>query len=139
MHTPEEILKKHSLRKTHLRAELIRLLQGSGHAVSQPELERTLGDISDRVTLYRALKSFEENGIVHRVFDNNGTARYALCDECHSHRHEDRHVHFNCEKCEHVFCLEGVDVPSFSLPPGYEVHDVQLVVKGICNQCLHKP
>ena len=65
-------------------------------ATSQPDLESLMNDV-DRVTLYRILNVFEEKGIIHKVFDLNGTANYAICtSNCQEHRHHDEHLHFNC-------------------------------------------
>ena len=46
----------------------------------------------DRVTLYRLLNSFEEKGLIHKVFDANGDIFYAKCQVCKDHNHQDDHI-----------------------------------------------
>jgi len=59
----ENILKSNGLRKTHIRLEMLQIFMGSNHALSVNDLEKNLKASHDRVTIYRALNSFEENGI----------------------------------------------------------------------------
>jgi Fur family ferric uptake transcriptional regulator len=105
-------------------------------AVSQPELERLLGKDIDRVTLYRCLAVFEEKGIVHKVFDLNGTAAFAMCDAtCSDHHHTDQHVHFICSKCNQVYCLDDIKLPNLLLPKNYQLDQIGVNAIGICAAC----
>ena len=74
----EHLLKRHKLKRTEPRLRVLSMLSSKNVATSQPDLEGVIGDV-DRVTLYRILSAFEEKGIIHKVFDLNGTANYALC------------------------------------------------------------
>ena len=95
----EDLLEKHHLKKTSSRLRVLSMLASKQVATSQPDLESVMNDI-DRVTLYRILSAFEEKGIIHKVFDLNGTANYALCSaDCDEHDHHDEHLHFNCIVC----------------------------------------
>ncbi len=69
----EVLLEKHHLKKTGPRLKVLSMLSAKNVATSQPDLEGVMNDI-DRVTLYRILSAFEEKGIIHKVFDLNGTA-----------------------------------------------------------------
>jgi len=81
----EELLEKHHLKKTAPRLRVLSMLSAKNVATSQPDLESIMVDI-DRVTLYRILNAFEEKGIIHKVFDLNGTANYAMCSSnCEEH------------------------------------------------------
>ena len=91
---------------------------------------------SDRTTLYRTLKTFEENGIVHQIDDGTGTAKYAICEEhCNCELEQDLHLHFHCNSCDETVCLTEHKIPHINLPEGYKAKDVNLVVKGICDKC----
>ena len=95
-HSFEELLDKHHLKKTSPRLKVLSVLSAKDVATSQPDLETVMVDI-DRVTLYRILNAFEEKGIIHKVFDLNGTANYAVCSSnCEENHHHDEHLHFNC-------------------------------------------
>ena len=48
------------LKKTEIRIQILNYLLQKRNAISQPDLEKEFKTISDRVTLYRALSSFEE-------------------------------------------------------------------------------
>jgi Fur family ferric uptake transcriptional regulator len=133
----ETLLKKSGLRKTDARIKVLEYLLEQNAAISQPELEKNVNDVGDRVTLYRILHSFEENGIVHKVLDSSGTFRYALCvnDSCRNESHQHEHIHFDCEVCGTVKCLENVLLPQIQLPQNYKVSEIQLIVKGVCSNC----
>jgi len=89
--------------------------------------------LCDRATVYRVLGRLVEEGVIHKVIDVDGVIKYAECEACTSdHRHD--HIHFSCEDCHTVSCLEQV-VPAFDLPKGYAIHTINFTVSGICPQC----
>jgi Fur family ferric uptake transcriptional regulator len=107
-------------------------------ATSQPDLENVIADV-DRVTLYRILNAFEEKGIIHKVFDLNGTANYAICSsDCDEHHHHDEHLHFNCTNCKNVYCLDEMDMPPIVLPPGFKLDKLSFSATGLCPKCAGK-
>ena len=79
MHIAENLLKEHDLRLTPSRLETLKVFIRHDYALSQPDLEKDLGDDFDRVTLYRTLTSFREKGVIHKVLDDAGATKYALC------------------------------------------------------------
>jgi len=141
MHSDEQLitlLKSHELKKTPARMSVLRQLSESTYAISYADLENGTRELADRVTLYRLLKSFEEKGIIHRTFDSDGAARYALChDHCSEHQHNDQHVHFNCTACKQTVCLEKVEIPKIRLPRGYKGFQSHFSISGICKNCQH--
>ncbi|MCB0736421.1 MAG: transcriptional repressor, partial [Bacteroidetes bacterium] len=103
--------------------------------IGHKDLEDAIDD-HDRVTLYRILTQFEESGVIHKVLDNSGVTKYALCnDECETGHHEDEHLHFECEKCGKTYCIEGVEIPQPSMPGTFKPRDYYLLVKGDCGKC----
>lgn len=130
------LLHKSGLRSTGPRLGVLQIIADRDAAISQPSLEKMMGDKVDRVTLYRILKTFEEKGILHKVMDLNGTANYAICSsDCSEHQHHDEHFHFNCTKCRNVYCLNDLHLPAVKLPDGFKAESVNLVITGICNCC----
>src|ERR1700748_1298988 len=110
----EGLLERHHLKKTGPRLKVLSMLSSKNVATSQPDLESVMDDI-DRVTLYRILNAFEEKGIIHKVFDLNGTANYAMCSSnCEENHHHDEHLHFNCTFCKNVYCLDDLNLPPFT-------------------------
>lgn len=103
-------------------------------AVSLSDIENAF-DRSDRITLYRTLKTFEKKGLVHGIADGNIT-RYALCDAgCREGHHADSHLHFYCTSCGETSCLPGVRVPPVNVPQGFRLQELSLLAKGICEKC----
>jgi len=131
----EELLEKHHLKKTGPRLRVLSMLSAKNVATSQPDLEGIMVDV-DRVTLYRILNTFEEKGIIHKVFDLNGTANYAMCSSnCEEHQHHDEHLHFNCTACNNVYCLEDLALPPIKLPNGFKPTGFTLYASGLCPKC----
>ena len=118
-----------------MRILAFRFLAQKKAAVSLTEMEAFF-ERSDRTTLYRTLKTFEENGIVHQINDGRGGLKYALChDGCDFKVHNDLHLHFHCTRCSQTQCLTEHKIPPITLPKGYSVRDMDLVVNGLCNKC----
>jgi Fur family transcriptional regulator, ferric uptake regulator len=133
--TFEHLLDLHHLKKTGPRLRVLSMMAEKNTATSQPDLEGIMSDV-DRVTLYRILNVFEEKGIIHKVFDLNGTANYAICtSNCQEHHHHDEHLHFNCTQCNKVYCLNDLSLPAFNLPPGFKAEAFTLYATGVCPQC----
>lgn len=104
-------------------------------SVSLTDLEKAMYP-ADRITLYRTLKTFQEKGLVHSIDDGTGSSKYAICkSQCDDHQHNDLHVHFYCNICNGTFCLEKLAIPDISLPTQFQVQEMSLLVKGICDNC----
>ena len=65
-------LQKNELRHTGCREDTLLLFFDEDTALSHGNLEKTLGQKYDRVTIYRTLKTFVEKGILHKVLDEDG-------------------------------------------------------------------
>jgi Fur family ferric uptake transcriptional regulator len=134
----EDLLTRHHLKKTAPRLRVLSMMSSRNTATSQPDLESVMNDI-DRVTLYRILSAFEEKGIIHKVFDLDGTANYALCtSNCDEGHHHDEHLHFNCTQCKNVYCLNDLQLPAINLPAGFEPQAFTLYATGLCPKCSKK-
>lgn len=133
----ESALKEHGIRKTQFRIELLALFMETDHALSHQEITDKLPPNQDRVTIYRALNSFVEKGLIHKVPDVQGTAaKYALCQhDCSAESHEDDHIHFVCHRCEQTFCLDEVHIPKITLPEGYKKEHSDFTIHGVCASC----
>lgn len=136
MNNPIEILQSHHLRVTDCRQVIIKEFLEKNVALSHSDLEELLKENFDRVTIYRTLKTFLEKDLIHKVLDDGGATKYALCahgETTHTHSHE--HVHFKCENCGETTCLEEILLPAVKLPKGFEKKEMSLLVQGICDKC----
>ena len=131
------VLGQYSLRITAVRIAVFDILQRSDFALSHSEIMRLLPEHVDRVTLFRTLNSFIEKNLIHKILDDNGIARYALCDweKCSVSGHRDQHVHFKCKICQRIFCvhLENYQYPE--MPGAFRVVDWKISAEGICPSC----
>ncbi len=136
MASTEGLLKTHKLKVTQARSKVLEVYLNSNYALSHSEVEDRIAKSLDRVTLYRTLKSFEDNGILHRVLDESGVVKYSLCSgKCDTHEHADHHLHLYCEKCENTYCLDHVEIPAPTVPNGFQVNDWYMLAKGVCASC----
>ena len=135
MNKLDKILEARTVRPTAMRLLVLKFLLQKKVTVSLTNIEEYF-DNSDRTTLYRTLKTFEENGIVHQIDDGTGTTKYAICEEhCNCEVEQDLHLHFHCSNCNETVCLTEHKIPHINLPEGYNAVDVNLVVKGVCDKC----
>ena len=131
----EITLNQKGIRPTAMRLLVLEALLGQETAISLSDLEKVL-ERSDRVTLFRTLKSFQENGLVHSIDDGTGAPKYALCEDgCECDLERDLHVHFHCRVCNETFCLPKYKIPNIQLPDQFRSEEVNLVVKGVCGKC----
>ncbi|MBE8714556.1 Fur family transcriptional regulator [Sphingobacterium hungaricum] len=130
------VLRENKLKVTQPRLRVLDLINAKQTAISQPELEKVVGTEIDRVTLYRILANFEEKGILHKIFDLNGTATYALCStNCSQDHHHDQHAHFICSSCNSIFCLEEISLPTIKIPSNFKLQEVAVNAVGLCDKC----
>ena len=131
------ILKKHQLRVTDCRLDILDYLLQSDHAISAPILEEKFPEY-DRVTLYRTISSFVEKGILHSIPDDSGVARYGIChDTCSPEKHSHDHIHFKCTQCGNIECVPFPNSEEI-LIPGYFIEEVEMIVTGKCKTCVNE-
>lgn len=136
MEAVKDILRDYDLRTTTTRSDILKIFLDNEFALAHGDIESRMEDGFDRVTVYRTLKTFLDKGILHKVLDDEGTTKYALCKEaCSSHNHDHEHVHFKCTTCNNTTCLDEVHVPKIQLPSGYKFYEANLLVQGICKDC----
>ena len=134
----ESILKAKGINPTAMRILVLEYLLKQSSAVSLHDLEENFQH-SDRTTLYRTLKTFEEKGLIHNIKDGSEATKYALCaDACKDGEHFDLHMHFYCNSCKETFCLPKHKIPDVKLPKQFVLEELNLVAKGICDKCSAK-
>lgn len=120
-------------RNTVAKTEIWRILKTSDTALSHAEILAAVDGLCDRVTVYRVLDRLQEEGSIHKVVNMDGIHKFAACHNCSEHHHHN-HIHFSCERCKTVTCLENVE-PVFNLPEKYRLHQVNFTVSGLCAKC----
>ncbi|MBB3058977.1 Fur family transcriptional regulator [Mucilaginibacter gotjawali] len=133
----EQKLVNKNINPTAMRLLVLDFLLSQSAAISLSDIEKGLSP-ADRITIYRTLKTFEEKGLVHAIDDGTGSPKYALClDECNPNEHHDMHVHFFCVTCKETFCLPDSKIPGITLPAKFTPQEMNLLVKGVCSNCVN--
>ncbi|RQP08062.1 MAG: transcriptional repressor [Chryseobacterium sp.] len=120
---------------TPIRAQVLDLLMSNARSYSLSEIEDEFPD-ADRSTLYRTLKTFEKERLVHSVQENQST-KYLYCEEdcgdglCH----HNFHLHFHCKNCDKTVCIEEVSLNPDSIPEGFSLAGLTFAASGICREC----
>ena len=131
----DKLLRTYRLRSTPTRQEILQLFLQKDYALSHSDIEKEVSEDSDRVTVYRTLRTFLDKGLIHKVLDDEGVMKYALCTTaCSSTNHHHEHVHFKCTECGQTSCL-NVEIPSVRLPKGYKSKELNLLIQGVCEVC----
>lgn len=132
----EHILIGAGIRPTAIRLMVLREIIAYDHTFTLADMELRMGTI-DRSTLFRTLMLFVERNVLHDIDNGSGSKLFCRCDCSHGHRHAP-HMHFTCTMCHETFCIKDIDISVLPLPDGYEVTEVNLVMKGLCPKCKGK-
>ena len=135
MEKVNKILEQKAVRITPMRQLILKHFVEENAVLGLSELEEIFPK-SDRITMYRTLKTFEDKGILHSIKSEDEEAKYALCHEhCTPVRHLDQHPHFQCQKCKQITCIDSQLIPSMELPIGYIQKKVRMMINGLCPDC----
>lgn len=121
-------------RTTKAQVAVLEILKAADAALCHDDIMHRLTDTMDRVTLYRILNRFVEDGRAHRIVAADGRQYFARSPQTCSHGEEDHgHVHFRCVVCNRVECLPGS--VEYDVPAGYQVENQNIVISGSCAKC----
>ena len=144
MTNTERILFTKGIRPTEMRLKIYKYLKRKTYAITLKEMQKVFiaksekNKTANRTTFYRNLKTFEDKGLIHQINDGTRVAKFAISDENAKGKYgTDLHMHFYCTKCGKTSCLPN-KISEESLPNDYQVSDVNLVLKGICESCRKK-
>ena len=134
MEKAEEILKIKDVNPTAVRILVLRYLLEHLKPQSLKDIEKGLMH-TDRSSIFRSLKTFEEKKVVHSIEDGSGMIKYAVCPTGCNCDPQDLHYHFYCTKCGYTYCLLDNPIPIIKLPQNFKMQRANMVVKGLCNKC----
>jgi Fur family ferric uptake transcriptional regulator len=119
-------------RQTKSKMAILECLKKAGNYGLRADIIESQLSQFDRVTIYRVLQSFVDDGIIHKVISDNGKFYYFKCLNCEEvHLHH--HYHFKCEICSKVECMENeIEV---KVPVGYSINNVNFWIRGVCSNC----
>lgn len=130
----QTILHKAGLKFTPGRAALIELLIHADQPLTQEEISQSLsGTGLNKVTIYRALESFLEAGLVHRLESGDRVWKFDYCG-CGHRGH--CHPHFICRSCGKIECMREIDLRGVNeSKDGYLIEEQEVYFKGLCPKC----
>lgn len=92
------------------------------------ELKKTLPTLS-LATVYNTLHILAEKGLVRALATNQPRIRYDF--------ESGKHGHFVCEQCARIYDFALVPTNAHPELEGFQVNSEDVVLRGICNACLH--
>ncbi len=123
-----------SRRNTKTQEAILSLLREEQYAMSHEVITKRLEEPIDRVTIYRTLNRFVEDGLAHRIVADDGRQYFASCQkDCAHDLAAHNHLHFRCTSCDRVECLHGAI--GVELPAGYEADNYNIAISGSCKAC----
>lgn len=134
-HSLEEVLSRHGVKPTSVRLLVWQQCERQTKTFSLADLEEMLPHM-DRSSIFRALRLFTEQHLLHEVNDGSGHQKYCVC-RCHDEHHTG-HVHFTCTRCGRTYCLTELTIPHIPLPEGFRMQESEFVIKGTCPGCERK-
>lgn len=132
----ETLLQSKNLRITPFRVAVLNVFKKHKNAIDINQIEKSLKEF-DRITLYRTIKTFIESGLIHEIVMPGDIKKLALCnEECgnENHEHNHQHLHFKCDKCDEVYCLELSSFPKIAYPK-FKINSLEIQGSGVCEGC----
>jgi len=111
---------------------LIALLLSQNGIMSAKELQNILK--VDKATIYRNLKNLIKKETVREIKNSEGIGFY----EINCKTHNPIHPHFECKICKKIFCLKPLKAEDVMALLNYtenETNEIDIKLKGICNEC----
>ena len=128
------LLKSKNISVTPFRNNVLAIFSKYNNAIPLSIVEKELKEYN-RITLYRTIKIFLEKGIIHEISISGEESNYAICqEECDTVAHHHQHIHFKCNNCGIIFCVEVDEFPTIILPE-YKIEDLEIQATGLCQSC----
>lgn len=131
-----DLLDEKNLSRTRCRIEILKAMRQASSALSEPEIRQKIGVHFDRTTVYRSLRSFLKQDVIHSIALDGGELRFALTPQ-KDVAHSSHHVHFFCSECNGVFCISHHSFGTPELPDGFEAKSFDLLIQGKCSNCMN--
>lgn len=128
----EQTLIHHGVKPTSVRLLVARAVMRRSETFSLQDVEEWLPDM-DRSSIFRALRLFAEQKLLHTIDDGSGVNKYCVC-RCEGQHHLN-HIHFACTACGKTYCLEDTSIPVVDLPEGFLATEYEYIIKGVCPKC----
>jgi Fe2+ or Zn2+ uptake regulation protein len=134
MQRATEMLRNKGISPSYHRVKILAyLLEKKTH----PTVEEIYRNLSKEIptlsktTVYNTLKIFIDKDIAKSLVAGKNEIRYDATTR--------EHAHFTCSKCHRIYDVELAGILEEDiLSEGHKVEDCQIILKGICKNCLSK-
>lgn len=132
----KEELKEKGIKNTRAKSALLHILKTNKKPMDVNTLHHECEKITpvNLVTVYRTLQQFHEKQLVQEFIGKDSATQYEYINQ-----NTKAHPHFQCEKCNKVFCLGelGFDDALYfsSMAKQHEVHTINITLNGTCKDC----
>ncbi len=132
----KSVLAENGLRYTAARRAVFEALLFNKPPLSMRQLIEAVDNRFDRASVYRAVDTFIQTGIAHRI-PIGFTYKLELSELFRSHHH-----HLSCVKCGQTQPFEDSNtelrLEQIAEHYGFSVHTHQIEVQGLCRSCRSK-
>lgn len=136
----EAHLRKNGYRFTRSRRAVVEILAHSPQVVSAAQLTELAAQRHPelgRATVYRALETLIELGLVHRVHDDQGCHNYIAADKVS--RDAVPHALLICDACGRTDVVSSAKLEEFARAieheSGYRIQRQYVQLTGLCTNC----
>lgn len=129
----KSVLIRHQRHVTRQRIGVLGLLMEQKRAFTLKQIADVLLEASiDRITVYRALKSFLTDGIIGKAINSKGTACFFFLD----HLKENRltQVYLECTECEQLYGLPELPQEYLNTLNKYKTTLMPILLEGLCQK-----
>jgi Fe2+ or Zn2+ uptake regulation protein len=99
------------------------------HTLTAKEISERIPD-AEKSTIYRNLKRFMSDKLLHEVHTNNKEKTYELSGHLHDH--------FICNDCDKIESINIKKILNDVIPSGSKIKKGGIVIYGICKKCFCK-
>lgn len=132
----KEELQAKGIKNTRAKSALLNILKNNSAPMDVNTLHKECQKITsvNLVTVYRSLQQFYEKELVQEFLGKDSVSQYEYISQ-----NAKAHPHFQCRKCDKVFCLGALnfdDALYFSgMVNQHKVQSINITLNGICENC----
>ncbi len=142
MYTAEEhkiiaTLKSLGIHITRCRIAVFKMFYHHNEALPTSYINKYFLGSIDRISVYRALKTFIQKGILLRIPNTEGEIRYMLMQNNTSNSVicKTQVAYFLCTCCEQMKMLDEPVFQQFQLPENINANQCYFLIEGTCKSC----
>ncbi len=127
------ILLKDKLRVSKARIELLAYFFDHPGLNDLGTIQRYFLNVFNRITIYRTLNYFVEQGFLTKIHSANGKACYVF-----HHSPVAIHPHFRCNCCGAIHCFPELPEDYFKQLKPFKIETMSFLFEGVCENCVNK-